>query len=107
VSVNVQYVGFTVKSVAREYNFLVHEAETTPQEITFTIRNEAFTSRRLSFQDAPQICSLKLHRELEASLNTPLKAHYGISETELDDYRESHSPKSARRLFPRKASATS
>jgi hypothetical protein len=107
MSVNVQYIGFTVKSIAREYSFRVQEAELTPQEITFTIRNEAFTSRRLSFQDAPQICSLKLHREMEDSLNTPLKTHYGISETDLDNYRESHSPKSARRLFARRASATS
>lgn len=82
MSVNVQYVGFTAKAMVREYSFLVRESPIQSQEITFTILNEAFTSRRLSFQNAPDICSLKLHRELADPSNTPLKAHYSISETD-------------------------
>ena len=60
MSVNVQYVGFKAKAMVREYSFLVRESSTEPHEITFTILNETFTSRRLSFQNAPDICSLKL-----------------------------------------------
>jgi hypothetical protein len=87
MSVNVQYVGFTAKAMVREYSFLVRETSIDSHEITFTILNEAFTSHRLSFQNAPDICSLKLQRELADSTNTPLKTHYLISETELDAYR--------------------
>jgi hypothetical protein len=86
--------------MVREYTFLVQESSAEPQEIIFTILNEAFTSRRLSFQNAPDICSLKLHRELSDSANNPLKAHYRISESELDAYHESHSTKAAKGLYP-------
>ena len=102
MSVNAQYVGFKAKAIVREYSFLVRESSIEPYEITFTIPNEAFTSRRLSFQNAPDICSLKLHRELADSANNPLKTHYRISETELDTYRDSHTPRAAKGFYPRK-----
>lgn len=102
MSVNVQYVGFTAKGMVREYSFLVRESSIDSHEITFTILNEAFASRRLSFQNAPDICSLKLHRELADSPNGPLKTHYRISETELDAYRDSHTSGAAKRLYPQR-----
>jgi hypothetical protein len=102
MSVNVQYVGFTAKAMVREYSFLVRESSIDTHEITFTILNEAFTSHRLSLQNGPNICSLKLHRELADSSNGPLKTHYRISETELDAYRDSHSSGAAKALYPRK-----
>jgi hypothetical protein len=98
----VQYVGFTAKAMVREYSFLVRETAVDSHEITFTILNEAFTSHRLSLQNGPDICSLKLHRELADSSNNPLKTHYRISETELDAYRESHTSGAAKGLSPRK-----
>ncbi|HEX2713122.1 MAG TPA: hypothetical protein VHM88_13065 [Candidatus Acidoferrales bacterium] len=102
MSVNLQYVGFKAKAMVREYSFLVRESSIDPYEISVTILNEAFTSRRLSFQNAPDICSLKLHRELADSANNPLKTHYRITEAELDNYHESHSPKAAKGFYPRK-----
>jgi hypothetical protein len=100
----VQYVGFKAKKVVREYSFLVRETAREPREFTFTILNEAFETHRARYQDAPDICSLKLRRELADPLNQPLKSHYRISETELDSYRDSHFPKSTKSLFPRKTS---
>ena len=58
MSVNVQYVGFKAKAIIREYSCLVRESSIELHEITFTIPNEAITSRRLTFQNAPDICSL-------------------------------------------------
>ncbi len=107
MSVNVQYVGFTAKAMVREYSFLVRETAIDSHEITFTILNEAFTSHRLSLQNGPDICSLKLHRELADSSNSPLKTHYRISETELDAYRDSHTSGAAKGLYPRKAAEDS
>ena len=52
MSVNVQYVGFKAKAIVREYSCLVRESLIEPHEITFTILNEAFTSPRLTFQNA-------------------------------------------------------
>lgn len=94
-NVNVQYVGFEAKRLVREYTFIVRRASNQNSEFTLTIGNESFGSRRVRFQDAAEICSLRLHRELAAFGNFPPEAHYHISATELDDYRKSHAPKGA------------
>ena len=91
--VNVQYVGFKAKPLVREYNFIVRRALNETSAFTLSIGNESFGSRRVRFQDAPEICSLRLHRELAVFGNHPPQAHYRISETDLDDYRTAHAPK--------------
>ena len=96
MSISIQYVGFMSKLLSREYSFVVREESTDAIEITFAIPNTVFTARRLSFQNAPDLCSLKLHREMASSVDNPLKAHYRISDSELDDYNNSHLPKSAK-----------
>jgi hypothetical protein len=102
MTVSIQYVGFKSKAIVREYRFLLRESSIAPHEIIFTILNEAFRSHGLRYQDAPDLCSLKLHREMANSVDDPLKTHYQISGTELDDYRDSHSPKAAKARYPRK-----
>jgi len=92
-SVIVQYAGFTSKQLVREYCFLVRDVSSKPREFTFTIPNEAFRSNRVRYQDAPEICSIKLQRELAEQLNHPLKTHYRITDIELNNYRDSHSSK--------------
>jgi hypothetical protein len=89
-SVIVQYAGFTSKSLVREYCFLVRDVSSEPREFTFTILNEAFRSHRVRYQDAPDVCSIKLHRELAERLNHPHQTHYRISDIELNNYRDSH-----------------
>jgi len=92
-TINVQYVGFEAKTLEREYSFVVRRALNEISEFTLTIPNEAFGARGVRFQDAPEICSLRLHRELAVFGNHPPEAHYRISDTDLDDYRSSHAPK--------------
>jgi hypothetical protein len=92
-NVIVQFVGFQSKPLFREYTFTVRERETEPREYTVTIPNEAFDSRRVRYQDAPDICSHKLHRELAASENHPAGSHFDLSDAELDDYRVAHTHK--------------
>jgi len=92
-NVNVQYVGFEAKALVREYNFIVRQALNEISEFTLEIGNEAFGPRGVRFQDAPEICSLRLHHELASFGNHPPQAHYRISETDLNDYRTSHAPK--------------
>jgi hypothetical protein len=94
-NVNVQYVGFEAKALVREYSFIVRRALNETSEFTLTIENEAFGSRRVRFQDAPEICLLRLHRELSVFGNRPPQAHYLISETDLDEYSSSHAPKAS------------
>jgi len=102
-SVIVQYLGFVAKVPVREYSSLVREASSETREFTMTVVNEAFDSHRVRYQDAADICSRKLHGELAVYANHPPKTNYRVSDAELDDYRDSHSPKAARNLYPRKA----
>lgn len=99
----VQYVGCEAKASVREYSFLVRQPASELREFTLTIVNEAFDSHRVRYQDAPDICSLKLHRELAASANHPPQTHYRISEVELEEYRGSHTSKAAGKLYRPKA----
>jgi len=89
----VQFVGFQSKVQSREYTFTVRERETEPREYVITINNDAFDSRRVRYQDAPDICSHKLHRELAASANHPPETHFRLSNEELDEYRTAHAHK--------------
>lgn len=91
-----QFVGFTSGVLAREYTFMVREVSIKPREFTVTIANEAFSEHRLSFQDAPDVCSLKLRRELTNGANLLPESHFCVTNAELDDYRTSH--ESARRI---------
>ena len=95
----IQYVGFEPKAMVREYTFNVL-ASGESQEYTLTILNDAFGSRRARFQDGPDICTLRLRRELGDGASRPVQKHFRISEAELDDYRESHLPKSMQSLYP-------
>ncbi len=92
---NVQYVGFESKPLVREYNFVVRRALNETTGFTLTIGNEAFDSRRVRFQDAPEICSRRLHRELAVFGEQTPQTNFHISEKDLDDYRSSHAPKTA------------
>jgi hypothetical protein len=93
----VRYQGFATKSAGREYTFQVNDSNEQPREFTLIIANDAFISHGVRFQDAPEICSLKLQRELAAEeadpSKTPAKPRFRISEAELDEYREARAPR--------------
>jgi len=102
--VYIQYVGFEPKPMVREYTFHVLGGGVS-REFTLTIANEAFISHRARFQDAPEICTLRLRQELAGGESHPTKTHFRITETELDDYRGTHLPKAIQNLYsarPRK-----
>ena len=102
-TVVVQYLGFEAKPLVREYTFQVRYAMNEQHEFTLTIANEAFDSHRVRYQDAPDVCSLKLQRELATYANHPPEAHFRITDAELDDYRFAHTSKAGRNLYTRKA----
>jgi hypothetical protein len=99
----VQYVGFESKALVREYTFNVRHAAEGPREFTLTITNEAFNCHRVRYQDAPDVCSLKLQRELVANANHPPNSHFRLSDAELEDYRTAHTHKPRNFFAARKA----
>ena len=100
-----QFLGFHSNATAREYMFLVWEPPKESREFTVTIAQEAFHAHRVSFQDGPDVCSLKLRRELATSGNQPSESLFHISNAELEEYRTSHSPRK-RSVFARKPTQT-
>jgi hypothetical protein len=92
----VQYVGFQVKALVREYTFAVREAPADALHYTLSIENEAFVSHRARYQDAPEICSMKLHRELDSHANHPPTTSFSVSDAELATYQDDRKPKPKR-----------
>jgi hypothetical protein len=88
-----QYTGFEAKNRGREYAFQVRFAAEDVRDFTVTITVEAFDARRVRFQDAPDVCSLRLKRELTANADCPSNTNFLITDNELDEYRMSHSSK--------------
>jgi hypothetical protein len=89
----VQFMGFESKNKVREYIFQVREASTDqagPREFTITIDQDAFNAHLVRFQDAPDICSTRLRRELLAYGNHLAESHFHITRAELDEYRSRH-----------------
>jgi len=101
-SLIVQFVGYEVSPLVREYRFSVRESRSEAREFTLTIANAAFDCRRARYQDAPDICSARLHRELAADGNHPANTHFQITDQELDDYRGRHSPKTSQSPYKKK-----
>lgn len=90
---HVEYVGFKAGGSAREYRLRVRLATGDFHDFTLVIANEAFTARRARFQDAPDICFLKLQRELAACPEGLPEAYLRVSDVELEEYRSAHAPK--------------
>jgi hypothetical protein len=92
----VQYVSFEAKPLLREYTFAVREASGELREYVLTITNDAFLSRKVRYQDAAYICSLRLYRELAEAANHPAASQFSITDTELADYKAATVPKAVR-----------
>lgn len=91
----VEYLGFTVGDLVREYSFFVRDRSGQAREYTVTIANEAFVSHRARYQDGPSICSLRLRRELATNASDRSETEFCITDSELDDYKSHSSPKVA------------
>jgi hypothetical protein len=83
---DVEYVGFKVTGAGREYTFRVRLASGDELDFVLAIPNDAFESRRVRYQDAPDICFLKLHRELAAHNVSLPEAYMRVSDAELEEF---------------------
>jgi hypothetical protein len=94
----VEYLDFRAGEAAREYRLRVRRG-TDSWGVTVAIPNEAFLSGRARYQDAPDICFLKVKSEIEGrdELGFPTQA-LSLTEEELQEYKVAHTPKSLRRF---------
>jgi hypothetical protein len=96
-SPQVEYVGFAVKETAREYMLRVRHPTGASDDFTLAISNQAFLDRRVRYQDGPDLCFLKLQRELAATVGTLPASYLSVSDAEIEAYRTSHAPKPPQR----------
>ncbi len=88
----VQYLGHRATADAREYNFTVRGTAGPSREFSLSIPHAAFSAHRVRFQDAAEICSIRLHSELQiAPLLEPCSLR--VTDADLDAYRIAHAPK--------------
>lgn len=93
-STSVEYQDFTAGEATRQYHLRVRRG-TESHYFTVAIPNEAFLSGRVRYQDAPDICYLKIQRELAACGEDGLPAReLSLTDQELEEYRVAHTPKS-------------
>jgi hypothetical protein len=89
----IEYVGFKVSGSMRDYTLLVSQPGGEPHSFTLAIPNEAFLDRRVRYQDAPDICFLKLQHELIEHGETLPALYLEVTNAELEEYRVAHTPK--------------
>jgi hypothetical protein len=93
----VEYLEFRAGETAREYRLRVRQG-TDVRGVTVAISNEAFLSGRARYQDGPDICFLKIQRELAAQEEGALLARdHEVTDEELEEYKVSHTPRNPRR----------
>lgn len=102
-----QYVGFDSKDKGREYRFQVRYTTEDTREFTLTIPSAAFISHLVRYQDAPDVCSLKLQRELATNADHASKTDFPVTDAELEDYRLAHTSKSPKSRYSLKPQSDS
>ena len=90
-----QYLGFESKGVVREYAFSRRGVKGQSHYFV-TIANEALAAHRARYQDAPAICSIRLRREFAIQGDHPPSTAFSVTDAELADYNEAHTPKAKR-----------
>ena len=90
-----QYVGFENRGAVREYAFTLLGPGGTSTEYFVTIANAAFVAHRVRYQDGPEICSLRLHREFAARTDHPPSTRFSVTDAELAEYMNAHVSKPA------------
>ncbi len=98
----VRYVGFRCTDSGREYTMRVSEGLSS-RRFVLLITHQAFASREVRFQDAPDVCSAKLRRALAADPDLLASESMALTAQDLLDYRVAHNPPSpsSRRARPK------
>ena len=94
IALRSEYVGFTVDETSRIYTMRVRKPGGVLHEFQIAIANQAFLSKKVRYQDAAEICFLKLERELSQCAEDSTPASFmQITDAELDEYRKTHTKK--------------
>jgi hypothetical protein len=94
MNIRSEYVGFTTDETHRIYTMRVRKPGGILLEFQIAIANQAFLSKKVRYQDAAEICFIRLERELsECGEDSTPASYLQITDEELDAYREAHTKK--------------
>ncbi len=94
---HVEYRGFATKGDSREYTLRLKNTAGEFRDFTLAIASEAFVAHRVRYQDGPDICFLKLQRELLAHGEALPPVYLEVTDADLAEYRTAHAPKPPQR----------
>jgi hypothetical protein len=86
---SIRYLGFLSNVDGRDYTLLVRKGELSA-EVIVRIPHAAFTGHLTRYQDAPDICFLKVQHELALHDDQPPDETLVVSDSELAAYRTAH-----------------
>lgn len=87
MSIQIQYLGFQLKSSGREYSYRLVDHKQGNREFVLSISNRAFSEHHFPYQDAAAFCYQKLQKALDEECpGQPLPHHSVPSDQELDEY---------------------
>ncbi len=95
-AMQIEYLGFSSSDVARTYRLRVKDGAEF-YAFTIDIAHQAFIDHRVRYQDGPDICFLRLQREIAGSTGGFAITHLTLSDVDLAEYREAHLPKPPQR----------
>ena len=93
----VSYVGFKNLETVREYTLRVTQVDGTSNDFLFAVSNDAFLTHHVRYQDAAEICFLKLQRAVTASEPGLPPARQDVTEQDFEAYRLAHMGRTAGR----------
>ncbi len=86
-----RFVGVFPQTGHREYRFNIEKENADIREVILTIADALFMPKRLTFQEAPDLCYQKLLVDLRnESKEAPICGRGAVTATDIDSYRESH-----------------
>ena len=88
-----EYLGFTVNDTSRMYRLRVRQLSGEERTYTLSIANRAFLEHRVSYQDGPLICYMRLERELLACGDSTPPSRLQITDSELAAFRDANTKK--------------
>ena len=96
-STQVEYVGFTTRGANRVYTLRFRRGAEEPKDVTVAIATAAFLARRVRYQDGPEICFLKLQKELLGAEEGRAFKELTVDDADLEDYKTAHTAKPPQR----------
>ncbi|MBN2368960.1 MAG: hypothetical protein JXO72_00565 [Vicinamibacteria bacterium] len=100
IHMRVEYVGFSSDDLVRAYNLRVMLISGEVHSFILLIPNDAFLSHRIRYQDGPEVCYMRLQRDLIACGKQMPPGRQTITDDDMELYRAAHAPKPPKRRPP-------